>query len=188
MIETSVVYPSVEAMLAARGVLQRADGSYAEDSYDYGVWWTDEDGGVYRLTWVGGRLRDENPPPGELYLVRLDGPTLSVFELREAAEVVSHLGYYERYGHLDEDEEQRLVDARVIVHSAGSARGGVELLCVVPPVPGGTPDENVERILDGWAEVCGSPNSRAWIYDRAWEALAAGWARDPREAVVFDVG
>jgi hypothetical protein len=55
--------------------------------------------------------------------------------------------------------------------------GTTELLCVIPPFDGPLPDANVEAILDGWAEVCGFPNSVDWIRDRVWEALRAGWAQ-----------
>jgi len=56
--------------------------------------------------------------------------------------------------------------------------GMTEFLCVIPPADGPRPAENAENILDGWAEVCGLPNSTDWIRDRVYEALRAGWAQN----------
>jgi transcriptional regulator with XRE-family HTH domain len=128
------LFPDLVTMLRNRRVTQRDDGSFAEDSFDFGVWWRDRRGGVFRLTWIGPRMRDEPSLAGELYLVRLD---------------------------------------------RGDTRD-VELLCVIPPVDGDAPDENVERILDGWGDVCGAEGSVLWVRDRAREAIDAGWATDPR--------
>lgn len=172
----SIVFPDVETMLRARGVPRRPDpdGSFAEDSYDFGVHWKDVRGRRYRLTWIGPRLRDP-AVAGELYLVRLGSAPSGEVELlclippvppdREAAETISHLSYYEAHGRgssgLSEAERSRL----------GRARESVQ------------PDANVEAILDGWAEVCGLPRSIDWIRDRVWEAHRAGWALDPWKGV-----
>lgn len=127
----SVVYPSHEDFLISRGLALAM-----ADSHDYGIWWRDNVGGVYRLTWLGPRRRPAGAgAPGELYLLALRG---------------SHFG-------------------------------SAELLCVIPPIdddPFEPLDGNVERLLDGWAEVCGKDGSVDWIRDRVREALAAGWARE----------
>jgi hypothetical protein len=128
------------AMLDSR-LVRHFNGRFAEDGYDFGIWWRDDCGGVYRLTWVGARGRGDVALAGELYLERVN------------------VGARDRGWFIDR----------------------VELLCIIPPVPT-TPDENdrpeqrVSDILDGWAEVCGEPNSVAWIRDRVAEALQAGWA------------
>lgn len=116
-------FPSVEAF-------------YADDErrrlspeWDYGVWWCDEAGGVYRLTWVCDT--------GELIVVHLSGPI---------------------YG--------RLLGADALVVSAGR-----ELAVAVVAVVEG--EENVEALLDGWAQVCGEPESLAWVLERVREPEAA---------------
>lgn len=148
----SVYFPTLDEMLRNRRVVRRADGSYAEDSYDYGVWWRDDRGGVYRLTWIGDRMRDRDADPGELYLARLSGPTRVGFDLGGGESAVAI--------------------------SAGRATGSVELLCCVAPVEG-HPTERLDAILDGWADVCGETNSVAWVRDRVAEALEARWATRP---------
>jgi len=71
----TVTFASLEEFLASRGIVRRADGSFMEDSYDYGVHWRDRSGGMFRLTWIGpvGRT-DKSAPAGELYLQRLNHP------------------------------------------------------------------------------------------------------------------
>jgi hypothetical protein len=172
----SVVYPTVDAMLRNRGAVERADGSFAEDSYDYGVWWRDRRGGVYRLTWVGPQWRQDAEKAGELYLVRLADPlvgTVTLGQMRERGSMAA----------------SDFVD----VLSAGAPTGPVELLCLIPPVPCDVcrrglsvhqhdpqPDATVEEILEGWADACGAVGSVGWVRDRVYEALRAGWARPAR--------
>lgn len=150
------LYDDLDTFFRAREIPQRPDGSWWEDSYDYGVWWLDDERRTHRLTWIGPRGRHHPDTAGELYLVRLDGP------------VVGSLA------------------ADVALVAAGADTGRVKFLCRIPPtlcdecasdgqvalscrhVPG--PDSAVEALLDGWAEVCGNLNSVAWIRDRAWEA------------------
>lgn len=168
------LYDDLETMLADRGVVRRDDGSFAEDSYDYGVWWRGDDGRTYRLTWVGGRMREDEAKAGELYLVRLDGP---------------------RYGTIRRSElgGSMAVEDHLDVLSAGTASGRVEVLCVIAPACNdehesifdrerGSPNDparTVEEILEGWAEVCGSENSVDWVRERAREAIAGGRATEP---------
>jgi hypothetical protein len=134
------LYDDLDTFFRARSVPQRPDGSWLEDSYDYGVWWRDDEGGVYRLTWIGPRLRDPSRS-GELYLVRLDGPRRA--EIAPGVDLIA----------------------------AGDDTGRVEMLCRVPPVGReDAADENVEALLEGWADVCGEVGSVRWLRDRAFEA------------------
>jgi len=146
----SVLYDDLPTFFAERGIRRRANGSYWEDSFDYGCWWLDGERRAYRLTWIGAQGRYDPALAGELYLVRLSGPHVAA--LGEGVGVVS----------------------------AGDDSGRVELLCVIPPAapPGDSrAGEMVEAILDGWADACGAVGSVGWARDRAREAVEAGWAR-----------
>lgn len=170
----SRVYDDLETMFLDRGIKQRKDGSFAEDSYDLGVWWHDEGGGQYRLTWIGPRQRKDPGKAGELYLVCLQPPLFASIPLSAftGARVGAPLG------------------ARVNLVAAGKADGMVEVICRIPPACtdelesvfdrdiGGRndPAATVERVLDGWAEVCGGKDSVSWLRQRVAEAVAAGEA------------
>jgi hypothetical protein len=69
---TTLVFPSLDALLRNRGIQPRTDGGYMEDGYDFGVRWCGPGLLVHRLTWLGplGRTED-SAPPGELYLLAL---------------------------------------------------------------------------------------------------------------------
>lgn len=73
----SVLFPSHDAFTAARGLSPGPN-----DGHDFGVWWRDRVGGVYRLTWLGPRARpDDAAPAGELYLLATRGSHFGSVEL-----------------------------------------------------------------------------------------------------------
>jgi hypothetical protein len=69
----SLIFPTLDDLLANRGLLRRDDGVGFDDAHDYGAWWRDHRDGVFRLTWLGPRGWRDNPSadPGELFLLRL---------------------------------------------------------------------------------------------------------------------
>jgi hypothetical protein len=148
-------YATLEEMLADRGIRQRDDGSFAEDSYDYGVWWRDEGGGCHRLTWIGARMRDDPEKAGELYLVCLSPPRVGVIGVGFGG-------------------------PRALMVAGGKETGAVELLCVIPPAAlEDRPCSNTDRVLDGWPDACGTEDSVAWVRERARAAIAGGVAYEP---------
>lgn len=146
------VYDDLDTFFRERGIPQRPDGSWWEDSFDYGVWWLDGERRAHRLTWIGphGRTSDV---AGELYLVRLDGPvvgSLAADVTLVAAGTAS--GRVEFLCRVPPTPCQRCA--------------GTDPRCRHVP----DPDSAVEALLDGWAEVCGNLNSVDWVHDRAGEA------------------
>jgi hypothetical protein len=140
-------YSSVEAFYAADERRRRSP------ELDFGVWWRAA-GVVYRLTWVDAT--------GELVAVQLTpARTVSFHVLEDELERV----------YLPREYAERV---ELVAETMAAATFGVAVI-------GGDPGELtvlgvvreravVERLLEGWAEVCGEDNSLAWVVERVRRA------------------
>jgi len=119
--------------------------------YDFGVWWKDSAFGTWRVSWVADT--------GEVYALRRG---------------------------FEKSETILLAGEMVTVTTAGlpNTDGPLLVLGVIPESRGecqpagychkdfhgiGCPADrayNVETVLDGWAEICGTPNSLSWVRER----------------------
>lgn len=144
---TTSRYGSVESFYAADERRRRSP------ELDYGVWWRAA-GALYRLTWV-----DDT---GELIAVQLT-PVRWVGVGDELERVNVPRDYAER------------------VELVGERTG----LIVGVAVIGGTPEsvtvlgivhgrDVVERLLEGWTEACGEPESLGWVVERVRRAGLEG--------------
>lgn len=147
------MFPDLDSFFRDRGLRTRG-GEWLEDSYDYGVWWMDENRAVYRLTWIGPVHRDEGAS-GELYLVRLSGPVIASL----GADAFS----------VSVGQETGAVELLCTVPPADcdvcGPGGGLSVHYHDPK-----PNARVEALLEGWGDVCGSVGSVGWLRDRAAEA------------------
>lgn len=106
---------------------------------DYGVWWRDDDGGVWRVTYVH--------TTGHVYAIRSSSTGANSERVNVGGQVA-------------------------VLVSAGREAGPVVILGKLEPWedsddPGDwSPPEPAERALEGWAEVCGSQGSLAWVLER----------------------
>jgi hypothetical protein len=108
---------------------------------DYGVWWRRR-GVVYRLTWVeatGELIAVQLTPARAMPLSRLADQLEQVHVPREYAEPVAGIFGVAVFG------------------------GEPETVTVIGTVRG---RDVVERLLEGWAETCGEPESLAWVLER----------------------
>jgi hypothetical protein len=93
---------------------------------DYGVWWRDELGAVWRVSFVHAT--------GEVYALHQGPPTMTPMG-RDLVMVSASAG----------------VDGPLLVLAAGLT------------------EAETEARLEGWAEMCGRPNSLGWIRERLGE-------------------
>lgn len=118
---------------------------------DYGVWWKDDAGGNWRVTWVEAT--------GEIYALRL-GPT-KTGEVRIGDSIVSVTA-----NNPHPDREGPVVVLGEIPASWGECNNGFcssSFHAMDCPADSGY---HVEKALDGWAEVCGAIGSLHWIKAR----------------------
>ena len=116
---------------------------------DFGVWWRHL-GVLYRLTWVDAT--------GELVAVQLTGPTAIPLSRLEAE--------LERVNFPREDVGA-VADVFGEVFGVAIFGGKPESVTVLGVVRA---RDVVERLLDGWGEVCGEPDSLAWVLERVQRA------------------
>ena len=129
------------------------------DDFDYGVWWRDRQGGIYRLSW-----QDDTD---ELYLVRLSGPHVSTF----SGVTEDDHGMVMSAGGASGMVE---VLAMIPAHEDGNRPR--------PDRSGGPPpyrDDTVEKILEGWPDHCDQPSGIDWLNERVEWAVERGLARYP---------
>lgn len=140
---TTSRYASVEAFYAADERRRRSP------ELDFGVGWRAADV-VYRLTWVDAT--------GELIAVQLTPAWSIQFHILEDELERVHVprAYAERVELLAEQHPELIVAFAVI----GGEPASVILLGVIRE------RMSVERLLDGWAAVCGEPDSLAWVLER----------------------
>lgn len=119
---------------------------------DFGVWWRDRGGVVYRLSWVEAT--------GELIAVQLTPAQAIPFHvLEDELEAVNvPREYAERVEHVA--EATGLTVGVIGFAVIGGEPGSVYVLGVVHG------RDVVERLLDGWAEVCGATGSVGWVVER----------------------
>jgi hypothetical protein len=135
---TTSRYDSVEAFYDAD------DRRRWSGEVDFGVWWRAA-GVVYRLTWVEAT--------GELVAVQLTPPATIPFSVLE--DELEGLGVPRDYA-----ERVELTVGLFGVAVVGGDPGELSVLGIVRE------REVVERLLDGWAETCGAPDSLGWVVER----------------------
>jgi hypothetical protein len=136
-------YANVEAFYADDELRRRSP------ELDFGVWWRAA-GVVYRLTWVEAT--------GELVAVQLTPARAIPFHVLE--------DNLERV-HVPREYAERLVDAAGLTFGVAVVGGEAESVTVLGVVQG---RDAVERLLDGWADVCGAPDSVEWVVGRVNDA------------------
>jgi len=132
-------YASVEAFYDADERRRRSP------ELDFGVWWR-AGGAMFRLTWV-----DET---GELIAVQFT-PARWVGLADELESVHVPRIYAERV-ELVAEQTGLIVGVALV----GGTAESVTVLGVVRS------RDVVERLLEGWAEVCGEPGSLEWVVER----------------------
>ena len=149
-----LAYPNIEAYYRAWPAARDSVES------DYGVWWRDDDGGIWRVTYVH--------ETGHVYAI-LVGPRGAT---RRAARIGGqpvvmisaadddHLpGPVAILGALDTwtDEQERAAGraATEAWRTAGFRAPRPEW-----------PQDPAGRLLDGWADICGQQGSLAWVMQR----------------------
>lgn len=152
----SKLYDDLDTFFAERGLKRRPKGGWWEDSYDYGVWWYDDDGSTCRLTWIGPQSRPDPSQAGELYSVRLSGP---------------HVSQGGSLARISAGEARGAVEFHCVIPPVEEARD-------LYPEPIYA-DQKVEQVLVGWAEECGKLGSLQWVRNRAQTAARAGEATLP---------
>lgn len=153
----SKLFDDLDTFLRERKVRRRNEGDWIEDSYDYGVWWYDDDRTPKRLTWIGAQGREEGAEPGELYFVRLDGPHVSRLPDAVMVSAGSETGRVEFLGVIPPvPEEEDQYDRRRRFA-----------------------DATVEQVLMDWPEHCGQRGGAQWVRDRIEQAISDGVASAP---------
>jgi hypothetical protein len=135
-------FPDVEAFYRFEPRAERSGES------DYGVWWRDDDGGVWRVSYVHDT--------GHVYAVRLGG-VRSDF-LRLGAEEVVLVSAGDEVGPV-------VILGRIAPRPWRSRRETF--------FGGRRDDEPAEEALKGWTEECGQQGSLAWALARVQAAEAA---------------
>lgn len=146
MSDSTSRYPSVEAFYDAD------ERRRLSPELDYGVWWR-ATGVVHRLTWVEAT--------GELVAVQLTPARSLPFSVLE--DELEGLGLPRQFAERVELIVERSPDLTVGLFGVAVIGGEPGELTVLGVVHG---REVVERLLDGWAEVCGEPDSVAWVVER----------------------
>jgi hypothetical protein len=120
--------------------------------HDLGVWWKDDGGSNWRVTWVDGT--------GEVYALRLGPTRVQRTPLFIGGETIMIQGSG------DPSLEGPLVVLGVIPPSEGEC---IRAFCsgnfhgMDCPAD---PAFKVEQVLDGWAEICGEPGSLNWVREK----------------------
>jgi hypothetical protein len=149
MLET---YPSIQAFYT-----RYAEARHSAES-DYGVWWRDADGGVWRVTYVHDT--------GHVYAVRgshwsgavtLGDHEVLVVSAGNGEGLVVILGRLPTFTLEREGQLQR--ELRDAWAESGYARE------LAPRSQYSGPPE-MEYAFEGWAEVCGTQGSLEWAYQR----------------------
>lgn len=139
-------HPDIEAFYSAHEAAR-----YSGES-DYGVWWKDDDGGNWRVTYVH--------ETGHVYAIcqggtvsrraRIGGSPVDIVSAGAGAGPVVVMGILQPFPREEEERVRR-------EHWAG----------VAPPEP-------AESVLDGWAQKCGQQGSLAWAFNRIRHASEGG--------------
>jgi hypothetical protein len=146
MSDSTSRYSSVEAFYQADERRRRSP------ELDFGVWWRAA-GVVYRLTWVDAT--------GELIAVQLTpARTIPFHVLEDELERVYLPRKWAERVELVAEQNPELVVGVFGVAVIGGEPDSVTVLGVVRE------RGVVERLLEGWGEVCGEPDSLAWVVER----------------------
>lgn len=118
--------------------------------YDFGVWWKDNAEGTWRVSWVADT--------GEVYALRRGPMKSQTIMVGDEVITITQAGTPGLEGPLVLLGEIPASDGECIKRFCSNTFHDI-----------GCPGDkafNVEQALEGWADICGAPDSLSWVKER----------------------